>query len=67
VPERAVFAGEVGLGGEIRPIGLSERRLGEAARLGFGSAFVPEGTRAAGGIIVRACADLQQVIEEALS
>ncbi len=29
------FAGEVGLSGEIRPVGQTERRVSEAARLGF--------------------------------
>ena len=35
VPSDAVFLGELGLGGEIRPIGQVERRLAEAARMGF--------------------------------
>jgi DNA repair protein RadA/Sms len=37
----AVFLGEVGLGGEIRPVGGIDRRLAEAARLGFRHAFIP--------------------------
>jgi DNA repair protein RadA/Sms len=37
----AVFLGEVGLGGEIRPVSGIDRRLGEAARLGFRHAFIP--------------------------
>ena len=36
----AIFLGEVGLGGEVRPTSGLERRLGEAARLGFRTAFV---------------------------
>jgi DNA repair protein RadA/Sms len=39
-PPDALFLGELGLGGEIRPIGGLERRLVEAARLGFRRAFV---------------------------
>ena len=35
-----MFLGEVGLGGEIRPVAAAERRLGEAARQGFRRAFV---------------------------
>ena len=35
-----VFVGEVGLGGEIRPVSQTERRLAEAAQLGFQTAFV---------------------------
>jgi len=43
----AVFAGEVGLGGEIRPVSQLERRLAEAGRLGFRRAFVAETSTAA--------------------
>jgi len=39
-PPDALFLGELGLGGEIRPIGGLERRLVEAARLGFRRVFV---------------------------
>jgi DNA repair protein RadA/Sms len=38
-PPDSLFLGEVGLGGEIRPIPGIERRLSEAARLGFRRAF----------------------------
>jgi len=38
-PANALFIGELGLGGEVRPTGGLERRLGEAARLGFVQAF----------------------------
>ena len=38
-PANALFIGELGLGGEVRPIGGLERRLNEAARLGFVEAF----------------------------
>ena len=34
------FAGEVGLSGEIRPVGQTERRIGEAARLGFKKIYI---------------------------
>jgi DNA repair protein RadA/Sms len=37
----AVAIGEVGLLGELRTVAGLERRLREAARLGFGSAIVP--------------------------
>jgi DNA repair protein RadA/Sms len=39
-PADAVFIGELGLGGEIRPVGQVERRLAEAARMGFRKAFL---------------------------
>jgi DNA repair protein RadA/Sms len=41
VPPDSLFLGEVGLGGEIRPVAGADRRLAEAARLGFRRAFVP--------------------------
>lgn len=37
-----VACGEVGLAGELRQVGHLERRMAEAARLGFGRALVPE-------------------------
>ncbi len=36
-----VACGEVGLGGELRQVGQLDRRLGEAARLGFRRAVLP--------------------------
>jgi len=60
----AVFVGEVGLGGEIRPVSQAERRLAEAANMGMSTAYlaertvpkrVPKGLRAIG---VRTIGDL---------
>ena len=42
LPPRAVFLGEVGLGGEIRPVSQAERRLAEAAKLGMTQVFLSE-------------------------
>lgn len=42
LPARAVFLGEVGLGGEVRPVSQAERRLAEAAKLGMTQAFLSE-------------------------
>jgi DNA repair protein RadA/Sms len=39
-----VLIGEVGLGGQVRPISQMELRLKEAAKLGFKRAIVPKGT-----------------------
>ena len=44
-PEATLFFGEVGLSGEVRPVGARESRLREAAKLGFGSAIVPPEVR----------------------
>jgi DNA repair protein RadA/Sms len=41
LPPDLVVLGEVGLGGELRRVGHSERRLNEAARLGLRRALVP--------------------------
>jgi DNA repair protein RadA/Sms len=56
VPADAVFVGEVGLGGELRPVGQIERRLAEAARMGFGRAYV-----ARRGVPAEASAGLETV------
>ena len=40
IPSDVCFAGEVGLSGEIRPVGQTDRRIAEAARLGFRKIFV---------------------------
>ena len=40
IPADVCFAGEVGLSGEIRPVGQADRRIAEAARLGFRKIFV---------------------------
>jgi len=46
VPSELVAFGEVGLGGEVRPVPQLPRRLAEAARLGFRRALVPAGADA---------------------
>jgi DNA repair protein RadA/Sms len=42
LPDDLVACGEVGLGGEVRQVSHTARRLAEAARLGFRTAVVPE-------------------------
>ena len=42
LPEDMIFIGEVGLGGELRGVSQTEKRLGEAAKLGFKSAILPK-------------------------
>jgi len=44
LPGDALFLGELGLGGEVRAVPLLDRRLAEAARLGFGRVFLAERT-----------------------
>jgi DNA repair protein RadA/Sms len=48
VPPDMVVFGEIGLGGEVRPVGQREARLREAAKLGFRTALVPRSQTGAG-------------------
>ncbi|MDX2242741.1 MAG: DNA repair protein RadA [Leptolyngbyaceae cyanobacterium bins.302] len=43
VDPRLVIIGEVGLGGQVRPVSQMELRLKEAAKLGFKQALIPKG------------------------
>jgi DNA repair protein RadA/Sms len=45
LPEGLVVLGELGLAGEVRRVGQTERRLQEAARHGFTRALIPSGSR----------------------
>jgi DNA repair protein RadA/Sms len=42
LPPHALFLGEVGLGGEVRPVSQSERRLAEGAKMGLTTAYLAE-------------------------
>src|SRR5690349_2233265 len=42
LPADAVFIGEVGLGGEVRPVSQVERRVAEAANMGMTRVYVAE-------------------------
>ena len=53
VPADMVVFGEIGLGGEVRPVGQREARLREAAKLGFRRALVPK-SRAGSPSVTRA-------------
>ncbi len=70
IPHGTVAIGEVGLLGELRPIGGLERRLREAARLGFARAIVPLGRGGASarveGLEVRSAGTLREAIRMAL-
>jgi DNA repair protein RadA/Sms len=66
-----VVIGEVGLLGELRPVAGLERRLREAARLGFGRAIVPHAARGGpspelDGLDVSEVATLREAIEVGL-
>jgi DNA repair protein RadA/Sms len=64
--EHDVFVGEVGLGGEVRSVTQLERRLAEAARMGFQRAHVPGRSAAASehaGLSALPTRNLQALIE----
>ena len=46
VPEETVVFGEIALSGDVRPVGHTEARLKEAAKLGFDTAWIPLGRSA---------------------
>jgi DNA repair protein RadA/Sms len=64
LPADAVFIGEVGLGGETRPVSQTDRRIAEAANMGMAHAYVAErsvpkrGSREIDVIGVRTIAEL---------
>ena len=67
LPADVVAFGEVGLAGEVRRVTGLQRRLSEAARLGFRTAFVPPGSigevSQPDGIRLIEVADVEQAID----
>ena len=67
IPSDICFAGEVGLSGEIRPVGQTDRRIAEAARLGFSKIFVSSFSsfdrKSAEGIQVVKVADVPALVK----
>jgi DNA repair protein RadA/Sms len=64
-----VAIGELGLGGEVRSVPQLERRLAEAARLGFSRAVIPKSVRPAGridGLELIEVANVRDAVGEAL-
>jgi DNA repair protein RadA/Sms len=66
LPRDAVFLGELGLGGELRPVGQGERRLAEAGRMGFRKAYMAGGAAPprASGIVLVTRTSLPQIVRE---
>ncbi len=50
LPNNIAFAGEIGLSGEIRPVSQVEKRITEAAKLGFEKIFISSFSKIPGGI-----------------
>jgi DNA repair protein RadA/Sms len=70
VSPELVLVGEVGLSGELRSVGQLERRLSEAAKLGFTRAIYPPTARKPqlpSGLKGLSVATLQEAIEAALT
>lgn len=67
IPSDVCFASEVGLSGEIRPVSQTDRRIAEAARLGFKKIFVSKfaSTGASvNGIEVVKVADVPELVRQ---
>jgi DNA repair protein RadA/Sms len=67
LPPDLVAVGELGLSGDVRRVGAVERRLAEAARMGFRRALVPAGSveRAPAGVSVTEVDDLRAALGHA--
>lgn len=60
IDEHTVVFGEVGLGGEIRSVTHSDKRISEAKKLGFKRAIAPKGSSK--GTFIAAVTDLRQAL-----
>jgi DNA repair protein RadA/Sms len=67
VPDDLVLVGEVGLGGEVRQVAHTPRRLAEASRFGFTRALVPPGAGRADGIRTIDCPSLTAAFDFVLA
>ncbi|QIK95504.1 DNA repair protein RadA [Sphingomonas sp. HDW15A] len=65
IPTDAVIMGEIALSGEVRPVAHSNLRLKEAAKLGFGRAWVPVGFKAE-SIAAASFANLRALVDHIL-
>lgn len=64
LPAKTVVYGEISLSGDVRPVGRSEARLKEAAKLGFERAIAPESTKTdAGHVNVESVATALELVQ----
>ena len=63
VPDKTVIFGEIGLSGEVRPVGQAEARLREAAKLGFLNAYTPPRIGGDAGVRVAEIKHVRQLVE----
>ena len=66
VPGECVVLGEIALSGEVRPVAHAGLRLKEAAKLGFTSAWAPQGTKAGDGLRIAGFTNLRQLVDQIL-
>jgi DNA repair protein RadA/Sms len=66
VPSECVVLGEIALSGEIRPVAHSGLRLKEAAKLGFESAWVPNGVKGGDGLHLAEFTNLRGLVDQIL-
>ena len=66
VPGDSVILGEIALSGEVRPVAHVGLRLKEAAKLGFGQAWVPSAVKGVDGIHLVEFASLRGLVEQIL-
>ena len=66
IPENIIFIGEVGLGGELRSVAQTEKRIAEAAKLGFDTAIIPQmskkGLKIPDGFTVKTAKNLSEAL-----
>ena len=69
LPPGTVLIGELGLGGQLRPVAQLELRLQEAARLAFSRAVVPKGSglsKGVAGLEIFECSTVAEAMVRAL-
>ncbi len=66
LPKDTVVFGEISLSGALRPVSQTQNRLKEAAKLGFGAAILPRGSKSGSnqGLNVQKMADLTGFVGE---
>ena len=64
LPAKTGVYGEISLSGDVRPVGRSEARLKEAAKLGFERAIAPEAARSdAGHVTIEGVATALELVQ----
>lgn len=64
LPAKTVVYGEISLSGDVRPVGRSEARLKEAAKLGFERAIAPENAKSdAGRVTIESVATALELVQ----